>query len=55
MINGSMSDWVHKQFGSLRALQGVDMEIRQGEFFALLGSNGAGKIAGGKRCLGVMS
>jgi len=32
-----------KQFGSLRALAGVDLEIQQGEFFGLLGPNGAGK------------
>lgn len=34
---------VHKHFGSLHALKGVDLEIRQGEFFGLLGPNGAGK------------
>ncbi len=32
-----------KRFGSLQALGGVDLEIRQGEFFGLLGPNGAGK------------
>lgn len=34
---------VHKQFGSLNALNGIDLTIEQGEFFALLGPNGAGK------------
>jgi len=34
---------VHKSFGKLHALKGVDLEIRQGEFFGLLGPNGAGK------------
>ena len=34
---------VHKRFGALKALDGVDLEIRQGEFFGLLGPNGAGK------------
>jgi ABC-2 type transport system ATP-binding protein len=32
-----------KQYGNLQALAGVDLEIRQGEFFGLLGPNGAGK------------
>ncbi|MBI2311765.1 MAG: ABC transporter ATP-binding protein [Betaproteobacteria bacterium] len=34
---------VHKHFGAVRALDGVDLEVKQGEFFALLGPNGAGK------------
>ena len=32
-----------KQFGSHRAVAGLDLEIPQGEFHALLGPNGAGK------------
>jgi len=34
---------VHKRFGALQALSGIDLDIRQGEFFGLLGPNGAGK------------
>lgn len=32
-----------KTFGSLRAVDGIDLEVRQGEIFAILGPNGAGK------------
>ncbi|MDP6690205.1 MAG: ATP-binding cassette domain-containing protein [Alphaproteobacteria bacterium] len=34
---------LHKSFGELRALQGVDMVVEKGEFFALLGPSAAGK------------
>ncbi len=34
---------VHKHYGALQALNGVNLTIKQGEFFALLGPNGAGK------------
>ena len=32
-----------KQFGGLRAVDGVDMEVRRGEIQALIGPNGSGK------------
>jgi ABC-2 type transport system ATP-binding protein len=32
-----------KRFGDLRAVDGIDLEVRQGEIFAILGPNGAGK------------
>jgi ABC-2 type transport system ATP-binding protein len=34
---------LRKAFGAVQALDGVDLEVRQGEFFGLLGPNGAGK------------
>ena len=34
---------VEKSFGDLHALRGVDLAVRRGSIFALLGSNGAGK------------
>jgi ABC-2 type transport system ATP-binding protein len=34
---------VHKRYRNVHALQGVDLDIRRGEFFGLLGPNGAGK------------
>lgn len=34
---------IRKSFGSVSALNGVDLELRRGEILALLGNNGAGK------------
>src|SRR3954469_3735766 len=32
-----------KAFGDFRAVDGIDLEVRQGEIFGVLGPNGAGK------------
>ena len=34
---------LRKSFGAVQALKGVDLHVRQGEFYGLLGPNGAGK------------
>src|SRR3954463_13760815 len=34
---------VRKRFGDVAAVDGVDIEIRRGEFFTLLGPSGSGK------------
>jgi len=34
---------VSKHFGGLRALEGVDLEVKVGEIFSVIGPNGAGK------------
>jgi len=44
---------LRKSFKNLEVLKGVDFEVRRGEIFALLGSNGAGKttiIKSSPRC-----
>ena len=37
------ADGLRKTFGALVAVQGLDLEIRRGEVFGLLGPNGSGK------------
>ena len=34
---------VRKRFGALDALAGLDLEVRAGEIYGLLGPNGSGK------------
>src|ERR1700752_1480812 len=34
---------LHKSYGKVEAVRGIDFEVRSGEVFGLLGPNGAGK------------
>ena len=43
MVPAIQVDQVSKNYGALRALAGVSLEIACGEFLGLLGPNGAGK------------
>jgi ABC-2 type transport system ATP-binding protein len=45
---------VTKSYGSVRAVNGIDMEIRHGEIVALLGPNGAGKTTTISMMLGLL-
>src|SRR5437764_25172 len=40
---GVRLDGVHKRFGEVVAVAGVDLEVEGGEFFSLLGPSGSGK------------
>jgi oleandomycin transport system ATP-binding protein len=43
METGIEAEGLRKTFGSIRALNGIDMVVRPGTVFSLLGPNGAGK------------
>jgi ABC-2 type transport system ATP-binding protein len=45
---------VHKRYGALEALAGVDLDLRGGELLALLGPNGAGKTTAIALLLGLL-
>jgi Cu-processing system ATP-binding protein len=46
---------VHKHFGAIRAVDGVDLDIRAGELFGLIGHNGAGKSTLFRMLLGLIA
>ncbi len=45
---------VHTYYGKIHALQGIDLEVRQGEIVTLIGSNGAGKTTTLKTISGLL-
>ena len=45
---------LHKKFGKLTVLDGLDLEIKSGGIFAILGPNGSGKTTLIKSVLGMV-
>ncbi len=45
---------VRKHYGSIHAVDGVDLDVREGELFGLIGHNGAGKSTMFKMMLGLI-
>ncbi|WP_353894162.1 ABC transporter ATP-binding protein [Proteinivorax hydrogeniformans] len=45
---------MHKNYGDLKAVQGIDFEVRPGEILGFLGPNGAGKTTTIKICSGLL-
>jgi len=42
-VSAVQVDGLVKEFGEFRAVDGIDLQVRQGEIFGVLGPNGAGK------------
>jgi ABC-2 type transport system ATP-binding protein len=53
-LNVASLEGVNKNYDAIRALRGVDFQVRAGEVVALLGPNGAGKTTAVKLLLGLM-
>ena len=55
MNNGCLAELagVHKRYGKVIALGGIDLQVRRGELLAVLGSNGAGKTTAISLLLGL--
>jgi ABC-2 type transport system ATP-binding protein len=45
---------LHKRFGAFEAVKGIDLEVRYGEVYGLLGANGAGKTTTIKMLCGLV-
>jgi ABC-2 type transport system ATP-binding protein len=48
------TDGLHKDFGKIHAVDGVNLSIEQGEIYGLIGPNGSGKTTLIRLCLGLL-
>jgi ABC-2 type transport system ATP-binding protein len=46
---------VHKSYGPVKALNGIDLRVRRGVFYGFLGPNGAGKSTAIKLMIGILN
>ncbi|MBL9038612.1 MAG: ABC transporter ATP-binding protein [Archangium sp.] len=46
---------VHRRFGKVKALDGLNLSVRQGEVYGLLGRNGAGKTTTMRIMMGILA
>ena len=55
MTDGLLVQGLHKQFGDIVALRGVDLEVPRGRLVGFLGPNGAGKTTTMRGILGLVA
>ncbi|MFH1513053.1 MAG: ATP-binding cassette domain-containing protein, partial [Bacillota bacterium] len=44
---------ISKYFGGIKAVDNIDMQIREGDIFGIIGPNGAGKTTFFNMCTGI--
>ncbi|MEE9416665.1 MAG: ATP-binding cassette domain-containing protein [Acidimicrobiales bacterium] len=55
MTTGLVVSGLHKRFGDVEALRGVDLEVQRGQLVGFLGPNGAGKTTTMRGILGLLA
>ncbi len=54
MDDAIILEGVHKSYGPVKAVDGIDLHVRQGVFYGFLGPNGAGKSTTIKLMIGIL-
>jgi ABC-2 type transport system ATP-binding protein len=55
MTDGLRVTGLHKRFGDIEALRGIDLEVPRGQLVGFLGPNGAGKTTTMRGVLGLVA